>query len=143
MGCKTQSCALHNIFVPDELRGSHTQVLREASGEIPLAYSPGKSYWQHLQGDVIVVIVGVVVDVAIVQVDIGVPRSRRRGRPVIVGLPAGRRIAFSLGVAMLPEGDLSLAVTFQKATARLLVIRHSHPLVLKKRRGERQQHSLV
>jgi len=57
---------------------------------------------QHLQRHVIVVVV--VVDVAIVQVDVGVTRSLRRGRPVIVGLPAGRRIASSLFVVLQRSG---------------------------------------
>ncbi len=61
---------------------------------------------QHLNGDVIVVVVVVVVLVAIVEVDVGVARSRRRGRPVVVVVvPAGRRIARSLCVALLPEGE--------------------------------------
>lgn len=50
---------------------------------------------QHLKRHVIVVVI-VVVDVAIVEVDIGVATGRRRRGPVIVVVPARRRIASSL-----------------------------------------------
>ena len=58
---------------------------------------------QHRR-DVIVVSVRFVVHVAVVEVDVGVTRRRRRGGPYVVG-PAAR-IAFALCVAMLPEGEL-------------------------------------
>ena len=57
---------------------------------------------QHRR-DVIVVSVLFVVHVAVVEVDVGVPRRRGRGGPIVVG-PAAR-IAFALYVAMLPEGE--------------------------------------
>ena len=94
----------------------------------------GKNNSQHLQSHIIVVVVVVVVDIAIVQVDIGVAVTGRRGRPH-VGLPTGRRFALSLAVApcgFSPGGALNLAVL----TARLLVMRR--PIG---HRGKRQQHS--
>jgi hypothetical protein len=77
---------------------------RAASERDQKNVAPRNTPLQHLQRDVIVVVVGVVVDVAIVQVDVGVPRSRRRGRPVIVGLPPRGRIASSLCVVLRCRG---------------------------------------
>ena len=77
---------------------------RAASERDQKNVAPRNTPLQHLQRDVIVVVVGVVVDVAIVQVDVGVPRSRRRGRPVIVGLPPRGRIASSLCVVLQRSG---------------------------------------
>ena len=53
--------------------------------------APRDTPLQHLQRDVTVVEVNVVADDASGKVEDGVPLSLRRGRPVIAGLPAGRR----------------------------------------------------
>ena len=79
---------------------------------VPIGVSPGLKMLLHGQPpatsqhrrDVIVVSVRFVVRVAVVEVDVGVTRRRRRGGPDVVG-PAAR-IALALCVAMLPEGEL-------------------------------------
>ena len=72
---------------------------------------------QHLERNIVVVGVIVVVDVAIVQVNVGVVACAGLGRrPVVVVVPthrrAGRRNAFSLFVSMLPVADLCLVVLY-------------------------------
>ena len=66
-----------------------------------------KPHSQHLVGGVVVVGVAVVVDIAIVEVHVDVPRRRRRASPNVVG-PAAR-IAFSLCFATMAKTS-SLAV---------------------------------
>ena len=71
-------------------------------------------------------------------------RSRRRGRPVIVGLPAGRRIASSLFVVLQRSGRTlpcrtNIAARSHRAAT---LIRRIEPEPFITRRGRRQQHSL-
>ena len=98
---------------------------------------------KHLKSDIIIVSVIVGILITIIQVLVVVhARTRRRRGPVVVVVPARRRIAFPLFAAMVSRSTLDAAGFTAPRHLAGTSIRHIRAEAPRACRGKRQQHSL-